>query len=68
MGLVKHALERAVPSAQITGGRALLVNAVDDEARTFWKRRGFLETPSDPYLLFRPMQDIEASLREARGG
>lgn len=63
--LVGHALERAALGARLTGGRALLVRAIDDDAIEFWKRRGFLASPSDPYLLFRSLPDIEASLRAA---
>lgn len=63
--LVGHALERAVLGARLTGGRALLVRAIDDEAVAFWRRRGFLASPSDPYLLFRSLGDIEAALRAA---
>lgn len=66
--LAAHALARAVMGARLTGGRALLVNAVDDEAQAAWRRRGFLPSSSDPYRLFRSMQDIEASLRAAREG
>lgn len=33
-GLLKHALERCVHAASLVGGRALMVNAVDDEAAT----------------------------------
>lgn len=64
-GLVAHALERAVLSARLTGGRALLVRAIDDEAIAFWIRRGFAASPADRYLLFRSLPDIEASLRAA---
>jgi len=31
-GLVKNALQRCVQAAALIGGRALMVNAVDDEA------------------------------------
>ncbi len=63
--LVAHALERAVLGARLTGGRALLVRAIDEEAIGFWRRRGFLSSPADPCLLFRSLPDIEASLRAA---
>lgn len=63
--LVGHALERAVLGARLTGGRALLVRAIDDEAIGFWRRRGFLSSPADPFLLYRALPDIEASLRAA---
>ena len=63
--LVGHALERAVLGARLTGGRALLVRAIDEDAIGFWMRRGFLPSPVDPYLLFRSLPDIEASLKAA---
>jgi GNAT superfamily N-acetyltransferase len=63
--LVGHVLERAVLGARLTGGRALLVRAIDEDAIEFWKRRGFLSSPADPYLLFRSLADIEASLKAA---
>lgn len=65
-GLLKHALERCVQASQLIGGRALLVRAIDDDARAFWRRRGFHPTRDDAFLLFRPLQDIAASLVAAR--
>lgn len=62
-GLVKHALERCVQVASLIGGRALLVRAIDEEAREFWLRRGFIPSPNDPLMLSRSIQDIAASLQ-----
>ena len=61
-GLLKHALERCVEAAVLIGGRALVVNAVDDEAAGFWARRGFVPSKDDPMILFRSIADIAASL------
>ncbi|OHV82671.1 GNAT family N-acetyltransferase [Rhizobium sp. LCM 4573] len=61
-GLVKHALQRCVTAASLVGGRALIVNAVDDEAAAFWKRRGFMVSKDDPLVLFRSISDIAASI------
>jgi GNAT superfamily N-acetyltransferase len=60
--LLTHALERCVEAARLVGGRALLVHAVDAEAAAFWRRRGFLASKDDPFLLFRSMADIAATL------
>jgi GNAT superfamily N-acetyltransferase len=65
-GLLAHALERCVAASRLIGGRALLVNAVDDEAAAFWRRRGFTPSTDDPMLLFRSIPDIAASLERAR--
>lgn len=66
VGLVKHALQRCVQAAELIGGRALMVNAIDDQAAQFWQRRGFLSTKDDPLLLFRSIAAIAASLVEAQ--
>jgi len=65
-GLVKHALERCVIAAGLVGGRALMVNAVDDEAASFWRRRGFVPSRDDPLVLFRSIAAIAASIAAAR--
>jgi GNAT superfamily N-acetyltransferase len=63
-GLVKHALQRCVQAAALVGGRALMVNAIDDEAARFWQRRGFMPSKDDPLVLFRTIADIAASLAQ----
>ena len=67
-GLLRHALERCVAAAELVGGRALLVNAVDEEAAAFWRRRGFIASRDDPFILFRSIADIAASLSEGARG
>lgn len=64
-GLVKHALMRCVEAARLIGGRALIVNAVDDAAAAFWRRRGFIPSRDDPLILYRSIADIGASLAQA---
>lgn len=64
-GLIKHALQRCVEAASLIGGRALMVNAVDDKAAAFWRRRGFRPTQDDPLTLFRSIPSIAASLAQA---
>lgn len=60
-GLLKHALERCVHAASLVGGRALIVNAVDADAKAFWQRRGFVASKDDPLILFRSIAAIAAS-------
>jgi GNAT superfamily N-acetyltransferase len=64
-GLLKHALHRCVMASRLIGGRALLVNAVDDDAAAVWRRWGFLSSMDDPLMLFRSMADIAASIAGA---
>ncbi len=61
-GLLKHALQRCIAAARLIGGRALIANAVDDEAAAFWIRRGFLPANDDPLTLFRSIADIASSI------
>jgi GNAT superfamily N-acetyltransferase len=63
--LLAHALRRCALSAELTGGRAVIVDAIDEEAAQFWRRRGFLPSPSDPYRLFRSMADVKVSIAAA---
>jgi GNAT superfamily N-acetyltransferase len=65
--LLLHALSRAVEGARLIGGRALIVHALDEDAARFWLRRGFQPSKDDPFMLFRSMRDIEASLKAAGG-
>jgi GNAT superfamily N-acetyltransferase len=62
-GLLKHALQRCVAAANLIGGRALIVNAIDVEAAAFWGRHGFIPSKDDPLVLFRSIPDIAVSLR-----
>jgi GNAT superfamily N-acetyltransferase len=64
-GLLKHALQRCVTAAGLIGGRALIVNAVDADAVTFWSRHGFVPSKDDPLILFRSIAAIAASLRSS---
>ena len=61
-GLLRHALMRSVAGAQLIGGRALIVNALDEEAAVFWRRHGFIPSKDQPLTLFRSIPDIAASL------
>lgn len=61
-GLLKHALHRSVAAANLIGGRALVVNAIDAEAADFWRRQGFVPSRDDPFVLFRSLLDVAASI------
>jgi GNAT superfamily N-acetyltransferase len=66
-GLLNHALARCIAGAALIGGRALVVNAVDDEAAAFWRRRGFVPSRDDPFILFQSIANIAASVAVAGG-
>ena len=56
-----------VTAAGLVGGRALMVNAVDEDAAAFWRRCGFTPSRDEPLILFRSIAAIAASLEQARG-
>lgn len=66
-GLLKHALLRCVAAAELVGGRALVVRAIDEEAGAFWRRRGFVPSRDDALMLFRSMADVAASIAAVAG-
>lgn len=66
-GLLRHALVRSVEGARLVGGRALVVNALDEDAAKFWQRHGFMPSKDNPLVLFRSIADISASLSAAEG-
>jgi GNAT superfamily N-acetyltransferase len=58
-GLLHDALERAVAGARLLSGRAILVDAIDDDAMNFWQTSGFRPLPDNPSVLLRSADDVE---------
>lgn len=44
-GLLKDAVLRSIQAGELIGVRALLCHAIDDEAKAFYLKHGFLESP-----------------------
>ncbi len=61
--LLRDALRRALQGAGAIGGRAFLVHAKDEEARTFYQKFGMEESPTNPLHLFLLFKDIRQSLQ-----
>jgi len=64
--LFRDALRRALAGSEAIGGRAFLVHAKDEEARTFYLRYGMEESPTNPLHLLLLFKDIRQSLEAAR--
>jgi GNAT superfamily N-acetyltransferase len=47
-GLLKDAALRSLQAAEVIGARALLCHAIDAEAKAFYLKHGFSESPLDP--------------------
>lgn len=60
--LLSDALLRTNQAADIIGIRAIMVHAISEEARAFYLRYGFVESPSNRLTLFLTLKDIRASL------
>lgn len=61
--LLKNAFRKAVLVGETVGARALLVHAKDDEAQAWYKKYGFVESPTDPLHLFLLMETIKGIVR-----
>lgn len=58
-GLLKDCVLRSVEAMNIVGGAGILVHAIDDPAKGFYKRFGFTESPLDSMTLMVRIVDIE---------
>jgi len=50
-GLLRDAIVRTLQAAELGGIRAILVHAISEEAKRFYERHGFVESPIDPMTL-----------------
>ena len=50
-GLLKDAILRSVQAAQLIGACALLCHAIDQDAKSFYARHGFVESPTQELTL-----------------
>ena len=60
--LLKDALLRVLSVSKNVGVRAVLVHAISEEAKTFYQRYGFMDSPIDPMTLMLPISHIEQQL------
>jgi hypothetical protein len=59
---LRDALLRTLSAAEIAGIRAILLHAVSDDARRFYAKRGFAESPIDPMTMMITLADVEKAL------
>lgn len=57
-GLLKDALLRCVQAAEIVGGRAILCHAIDEEAKAFYLKHGFQQSPIEPLTVMLGLKDL----------
>ncbi len=61
-GLLKDALLRTLSVAENAGVRAVLLHAISPQAKQWYERRGFSESPIDPMTMMITLADIERAL------
>lgn len=61
--LLRDAMMRVLAASQTIGIRAMLVHALDADARAFYLHHGLEPSPTDPLHLMILIKDIEAAIR-----
>ena len=62
--LLRDAILRAIQAAEIAGITALLVHAISEQAKRFYRSRGFIESPIKPMTMCLMLATAEQSLKE----
>lgn len=62
--LLNDAIRRAMQAAEIAGVTALLVHAISELARRFYRSRGFIESPVESMTLVLMLATVASALNE----
>lgn len=57
-----EALRKAVAAGEAAVVRLVVVDAIDEQAASFYRHHGFVTAPDHPMRLYRRMSDIRTSL------
>jgi GNAT superfamily N-acetyltransferase len=63
--LLAEALRLAVTASDAAAARLVVVDAIDERAAAFYRKRGFIDIPESPLRLYRKISDVRRSLRDA---
>jgi GNAT superfamily N-acetyltransferase len=63
--LLSDAIRRAVQASEIAGVTALLVHALSENARRFYRSRGFVESPIKPMTMCLLLATVKKALSES---
>ncbi len=61
-GLLKDAILRALTASESLGIRAIVVHAVDDKAAAFYKKFGFINSPTNALTFLLPTETAKQAL------
>ena len=64
LDLVQDANRRVIAAADIIGIRGVIVHAIDENAKAFYLKCGFLPSPTNDMTLMISLADLKNSLRE----
>ncbi|MGI9185760.1 MAG: GNAT family N-acetyltransferase [Solirubrobacteraceae bacterium] len=64
--LLRDAITRTLAASETIGVRAMLVHALDEDAREFYSRHGLEPSPTDPLHLMILIKDIAAAVDAVR--
>ena len=62
--LLKDAVLRTVQAAEIAGIRAILVHAINESAKRFYEKLGFMASPTNPMTLMITVRAAAHTLAE----
>jgi len=62
-GLLNDAIDRTQQAAQHVGIRAMMCHAIDEKAKQFYLKAGFIESPVEELTVFLPINAIMESAR-----
>ena len=62
-GLLKDAVQRTIQTARQMGIRVLLCHAIDESAKAFYVKHGFIESPIDPMTVMLSLIRLSDELR-----
>jgi GNAT superfamily N-acetyltransferase len=60
--LLADAIKRTLTAAEVAGIRAIVVDAISEEVKRFYKQHGFMESPVAPLTMMITLQDARAAL------
>lgn len=64
-GLLRDAVLRTYTVSKQVGVRALLVHALSEDAKVFYLRHGFMQSPIDPMTLMLNLLDVHRTLEQS---
>lgn len=62
--LVQDACRKVIAAADIIGLRGMIVHAIDENAKAFYLKCGFLPSPTSDMTLMISLQDLKATLQD----